>query len=543
MISFYLFGRQNRKLDPDFYRNLYADLVNFENSDLEKHWNVYGKKENRFPNQEYLDFIWGKNKLPIPFDYKIYNLINLDLNFDSELEAKVHYLLYGMIEKRETVAKTKESHETIVKYFDRLFGLQLFDDQKHLFPPLTLEKFLQICILNIKHIVDSSKNCYTNVSSQRERLVYISEWMLLHTPHPQVLNNLVDEAQLIRENMNQTTINEGHAEFLACLKFGLYSDILTYFLPEIDFDRLPIGKFDTTILGERKIFNFKTNFILNSLSVALHTFPRALAKFFYRLIQHPKPNLVYSEPRISLIASVFNGNKFLEVFIKSMIALNNFEDMELILIDADSEDPVSKKLSAYMNKFPNIKVVRLDERNNLYEAWNLAIGMARGEYISNVNVDDQRLASSVSDQAQFLDSNLDVDVVYGNYIYSFAPNTPIKSALKMNIKTNLPTLTTHNLLEFNSPHCAPMWRKALHLEIGYFDETLKSGGDWEFWLRCAGAEKHFACLQQPIAIYYLNPNGISTNSNSAGISEQWEIRRKYRQMLINETKPLEFLAS
>lgn len=243
-----------------------------------------------------------------------------------------------------------------------------------------------------------------------------------------------------------------------------------------------------------------------------------------------------SKPQISLIASIFNGDKFLEKFINNIVELNNFENMELLIIDSNSKNPIRKKLLPYLKKHPNIKIVRLEEPNTIYESWNIAIKLASGEYISNVNVDDQRLKPSVFDQAQFLDLNVDVDIVYGNYVYSFAPNTPIKSALKMRIKTEFPPLTTHNLLEFNSPHCAPMWRKAIHSEIGYFDESLKSAADWEFWLRCANSGKNFACLKDPIAIYYFNQNGISTNPNSPSISEQWKIRRKYRQMLINETK-------
>jgi glycosyltransferase involved in cell wall biosynthesis len=240
-------------------------------------------------------------------------------------------------------------------------------------------------------------------------------------------------------------------------------------------------------------------------------------------------------PKVSLIASVFNGDKFLNKYIKNIIALDNFENMELILVDANSCNPLKKKLEVYLETYPNIKVVTLKTTNTIYESWNLAIEMASGEYLTNVNVDDLRLKSAVKAQATFLDENHQVDVIYGNYIYSFKPNTSIEAALKLNISTNLPALTTHNLLEFNSPHCAPMWRKSLHLEIGHFDESFKSAGDWEFWLRAAKAEKKFACLKDPIAIYYWNPKGISTSPTSAGVSEQWEIRKRYRQLLIDES--------
>jgi glycosyltransferase involved in cell wall biosynthesis len=400
---------------------------------------------------------------------------------------------------------------------------------------LTVEKLLQIFTLNIKNIFDSSETYFGGGSSQRERLVKISEWMLQHTPAPTDLVNLINHAEALKEKQ-RTTITIYQAEFLACLKWGLYSNILTHFLPELSGDRFKIGKYDVNILGTRNVFNFRNKWILNSLNVALQSIPNSVEKIFNLIHQSHSPSHSLAKPQISLIASIFNGDKFLEKFIKNIVDLTNFENMELLIIDSNSTNPIRKKLLPYLKKHPNIKIVRLEETITIYEAWNMAIKLASGEYISNVNVDDQRLKSSVFDQARFLDLNLDVDIVYGNYVYSFAPNTPIKSALKMQIKTEFPPLTTHNLLEFNSPHCAPMWRNALHREIGYFDQSLKSAADWEFWLRCANNGKKFACLEDPIAIYYFNQNGISTNSNSLSISEQWKIRTKYRQMLINETK-------
>jgi len=47
---FWNLPRRYRKLDLDFYRRTYADLSHLENSDLENHWNAFGRKEKRFPN-------------------------------------------------------------------------------------------------------------------------------------------------------------------------------------------------------------------------------------------------------------------------------------------------------------------------------------------------------------------------------------------------------------------------------------------------------------------------------------------------------------
>ena len=78
---FWNLPRRYRKLDLEFYRRTYADLSHLENSDLENHWTVYGKKEKRFPSGESLNSAWQKQGLPQIFDYEVYNFINFDLNF------------------------------------------------------------------------------------------------------------------------------------------------------------------------------------------------------------------------------------------------------------------------------------------------------------------------------------------------------------------------------------------------------------------------------------------------------------------------------
>jgi hypothetical protein len=105
---FWNLPRRYRKLDLEFYRRTYADLSRLENSDLENHWNAFGRKEKRFPNRESLNSSWQKQGLPQIFDYEVYNFINFDLNFESEVQAKVHYLHFGIHEKREIFGHTKK---------------------------------------------------------------------------------------------------------------------------------------------------------------------------------------------------------------------------------------------------------------------------------------------------------------------------------------------------------------------------------------------------------------------------------------------------
>ena len=100
--------------------------------------------------------------------------------------------------------------------------------------------------------------------------------------------------------------------------------------------------------------------------------------------------------------------------------------------------------------------------------------------------------------------------------------------------TNLPIVSRYNLLEFNSPHNAPMWRRSLHDELGLFDTNYKSAGDYEFWMRCQVAGKTFFKSNVPHVAYYVNPEGLSTRPDTRGIMEANDITKRYCRLLISE---------
>ena len=60
----------------------------------------------------------------------------------------------------------------------------------------------------------------------------------------------------------------------------------------------------------------------------------------------------------------------------------------------------------------------------------------------------------------------------------------------------------------------PVWRKTMHDKTGMFDESYRSAGDWEMWLRAVRAGSKFKKVNKVCGIYYMNPNGLSTNAET-----------------------------
>ena len=239
-----------------------------------------------------------------------------------------------------------------------------------------------------------------------------------------------------------------------------------------------------------------------------------------------------SSPRVSVICSLYRGGEYIRNYMDNITRQVGFDRHELVIVDAASPDREFEVINEYLERHSNIVYRRLPERIGIYEAWNVGIGLSSGEYLTNANLDDMRNPRSLDEMAAFLDNAPEIDVVYSDTLYTLKPHIDWATLEKIDARTDLPPITTWNILDFNSPHCAPMWRRSLHDDLALFDDSFVSAGDWEFWVRCANARRRFHKLPTPLIGYYLNPEGISTSSNSRGIREQWPIRERYRDMLL-----------
>ncbi|MDR3469546.1 MAG: glycosyltransferase [Xanthobacteraceae bacterium] len=237
--------------------------------------------------------------------------------------------------------------------------------------------------------------------------------------------------------------------------------------------------------------------------------------------------------KVSAITSLYRGGAYIEAFLENITAQSLFDQSELIIVDADSPDGEARIIEDYMRRFPNIVYKRINHRIGIYDAWNIGVDMARGAFLTNANLDDRRRGDSFALQAAALERHGFVDVVYQDFYYTYDVSLDFAQVAAMGFKSDLPILTANNLLQFNSPHNAPMWRKRLHDEVGLFDTSFQSAGDHEFWLRCCAAGKQFLKLNDAHVAYYVNPDGVSTHAETRGVEEGRRVQAKYVPLLIS----------
>lgn len=89
-------------------------------------------------------------------------------------------------------------------------------------------------------------------------------------------------------------------------------------------------------------------------------------------------------PKISIITVVYNGSKYIEATITSVIH-QNYSNFEYIIVDGHSSDETVSIINKYRSR---INVFISEEDNGIYDAMNKGIDLASGEWVIFMNCGD-----------------------------------------------------------------------------------------------------------------------------------------------------------
>lgn len=231
--------------------------------------------------------------------------------------------------------------------------------------------------------------------------------------------------------------------------------------------------------------------------------------------------------RVSVIVSIFKAGKFIDHFLQDIRRQSIFHECEFLLLDAASPDNEYLLIEPYLS-YHNIKYINIGHCS-VYEAWNKGIELSTCDLLTNWNTDDRRSYNSLQKQVEFLESNLDSDVCYGQTIISYKENESFEFCESNEIYSALDG-TLENQLIHNSPHCLPVWRKSIHKRFGVFDLSYFSGADYDMWFRVLKGGGKLSKMDITSGLYYRNPHGISSNEKTLqkAINEVVSIKLKYK---------------
>jgi glycosyltransferase involved in cell wall biosynthesis len=120
------------------------------------------------------------------------------------------------------------------------------------------------------------------------------------------------------------------------------------------------------------------------------------------------------KPAISIIMPVYNGAKYIEASIESILR-QTYADFELIVIDDASTDGSKAVALRQAEKDPRIIVIDNTYQKGIHGASNSGLDISRGDFIAKADADDLQRPYRLYTQIDFFTAHPDIDIVGGGY--------------------------------------------------------------------------------------------------------------------------------
>ena len=110
---------------------------------------------------------------------------------------------------------------------------------------------------------------------------------------------------------------------------------------------------------------------------------------------------------ISVIMSVYNGEKYLALAIESILN-QTYPHLEFIVVDDASTDGTPDLLSEFQSLDQRLLITRNPCRQGLTKSLNRAISLAKGDWIARQDADDISLPDRFQKQLAFMETHPEV---------------------------------------------------------------------------------------------------------------------------------------
>jgi len=201
-------------------------------------------------------------------------------------------------------------------------------------------------------------------------------------------------------------------------------------------------------------------------------------------------------PLVSVIMPVYNGERFLREALES-IRRQNYEPLEIIVVDDGSTDGTAKIISSYGNWIRYVHQANAGPA----AARNRGLALAQGELIGFLDVDDLWPEGKLALQVKRLINDPKLDIVLGRVQYVELAGAAHR---EIPFENQEKTLTGIHL------GCG-VYRKSIFDKVGGFDESFRLGEDQDWFLRAREVNISMVILKDTTLIYRIHNDNLTQN--------------------------------
>lgn len=252
----------------------------------------------------------------------------------------------------------------------------------------------------------------------------------------------------------------------------------------------------------------------------------------------PRGDLTGSDPHVSVVMGVYNGERFLGEAVESILN-QTFTDFEFIIVDDGSTDDAWQILTAYAARDDRIRLLRNKANRGVAYSANKGIACARSEYIARMDADDISHPERLARQIHLMATHPEVGLLGGS-TQAIDRHGNISSRLWQ-------CPAEHGLIKwrmcFEGPfvNVTTMMRRDLYEQVNGYDIEMGSNAeDYELWQRLSKITR-FANLPEVLA-YVRQYEGYDDRVSKRNAGRQYQnsliISQRVMSELLGEEVPL-----
>jgi glycosyltransferase involved in cell wall biosynthesis len=230
-------------------------------------------------------------------------------------------------------------------------------------------------------------------------------------------------------------------------------------------------------------------------------------------------------PRVTVLMSVYNGERHLARSIRSILD-QSFTDFELLIIDDGSSDLSRSIVESFADH--RIKLVSRENRG-LTVSLNEGLALARGEYVARQDADDFSLPGRLEEEVALLDRRQDVALVGTNYTIIDDDDRRLATT---SVFTHPDDLAVAEIVSNQYGHGSVMFRKTVVDQLGGYDRSVGHVEDYDLFVRI-GRVARLANIGRPLYVWRRRSEGVTLSNRETQIAQALSVRDREFQRVID----------
>ncbi len=232
-------------------------------------------------------------------------------------------------------------------------------------------------------------------------------------------------------------------------------------------------------------------------------------------------NIDGETPKISVVMSVYNGERFLREAIDSILN-QTYKDFEFIIVNDGSTDRSEKIIRSYKDK----RIRLINQKNHgLVYSLNKGVKLARSDLIARMDADDVSKPDRLKEEIKLFNANIRLGLVGTFFELIDFENG---QSLGIEITPLTKSIDIKRSMLFVNPiaHGSSMYRKEAYIDSGGYRSDYGPTEDYDLWRRIS---KNWELEIVPKVLFSYrinNPKSISQSKNKIQASFVEKIRQE-----------------